>query len=98
MPPVRSRRPSSYVGRGGIKNVFPNLITQDNDAPRTRRKLYLGTDNYEAGKAVGKLVKEAMPEGGTIAIFVGQPDPINAKERRQGVLDELAGKKDAKGD
>jgi ribose transport system substrate-binding protein len=68
------------------------LVTQDNDAPKTRRKLYLGTDNYEAGKAVGKLVKEVMPEGGTIAIFVGQPDPINAKQRRQGVLDELAGK------
>ena len=36
-------------------------------------------------------------DGGTIAIFVGKPEPINAKERRQGVLDELAGEKDAKG-
>src|SRR5947209_16960747 len=67
------------------------LVTQDNDAPDTRRKCYIGTDNYEAGKAVGKLVKEAMPDGGSIAVFVGQPDPINARERRQGVLDELAG-------
>jgi ribose transport system substrate-binding protein len=73
------------------------LITQDNDAPDTRRKCYIGTDNYEAGKAVGKLVKEAMPDGGDIAIFVGQPDPLNAKQRRQGVLDELAGQKDATG-
>jgi ribose transport system substrate-binding protein len=66
------------------------LITQDNDAPQSKRKCYIGTDNYTAGKAVGKLVKEVMPQGGTIAIFVGQPDPINAKQRRQGVLDELA--------
>lgn len=73
------------------------LITQDNDAPDTRRKCYIGTDNYEAGKAVGKLVKEVMPDGGTIAIFVGQPDPLNAQQRRQGVLDELAGQKDASG-
>jgi ribose transport system substrate-binding protein len=73
------------------------LITQDNDAPDTRRKCYIGTDNYEAGKAVGKLVKEVMPDGGDIAIFVGQPDPLNAKQRRQGVLDELAGQKDATG-
>ena len=71
------------------------LITQDNDAPKTKRKCYIGTDNYEAGRAVGKLVQEAMPDGGSIAIFVGQPDPINAQQRRQGVLDELAGKKDA---
>ncbi len=68
------------------------LITQDNDAPQTNRKFYLGTDNYTAGRAVGELVKEAMPEGGTIAIFVGQPDPLNARQRREGVLDALAGK------
>jgi ribose transport system substrate-binding protein len=68
------------------------LITQDNDAPQTKRKLYIGTDNYRAGRVVGELVKQAMPQGGYIAIFVGQPDPINARERRQGVLDALAGK------
>jgi ribose transport system substrate-binding protein len=73
------------------------LITQDNDAPNTRRRCYIGTDNYEAGKAVGKLVKKALPGGGAIGIFVGQPDPLNAKQRRQGVLDELAGEKDAQG-
>jgi ribose transport system substrate-binding protein len=73
------------------------LITQDNDAPKTRRRCYIGTDNYTAGRAVGKLVKKAMPDGGALAIFVGQPDPLNAKQRRQGVLDELAGEKDAAG-
>jgi ribose transport system substrate-binding protein len=73
------------------------LITQDNDAPASKRLCYLGTNNYEAGKAAGKLVKEVMPQGGTIAIFVGRPDALNAQERRQGVLDELAGQKDAPG-
>jgi ribose transport system substrate-binding protein len=73
------------------------LITVDNDAPDSKRLCYIGTDNYEAGKAVGKLVKEAMPDGGTIAIFVGKIEPLNARQRRQGVLDELAGKKDAEG-
>jgi ribose transport system substrate-binding protein len=67
------------------------LITQDNDAPKTRRKFYIGTDNYAAGREVGKLIKEAMPDGGKVAIFVGQADPLNARERRAGVLDELAG-------
>jgi ribose transport system substrate-binding protein len=67
------------------------LITQDNDAPDSKRLCYIGTNNYTAGRAVGRLVKEAMPEGGTIAIFVGQLEPLNARQRRQGVLDELAG-------
>jgi ribose transport system substrate-binding protein len=70
------------------------LITQDNDAPKSKRKCYIGTDNYSAGLEVGKLVKEVLPDGGTIAIFVGQTDPLNARQRRQGVLDELAGMKD----
>jgi ribose transport system substrate-binding protein len=70
-----------------------NLITVDNDAPKTKRKVYIGTDNYEAGRAAGVLVKRAMPEGGIIVIFVGQFEAVNAQERRQGVLDELAGEK-----
>jgi ribose transport system substrate-binding protein len=73
------------------------LITQDNDAPDSKRLCYIGTNNYQAGRDAGKLVKEAMPDGGTLAIFVGKPDPLNARERRQGVLDELADQKDAKG-
>jgi len=74
-----------------------NLITMDNDAKDSDRLCYIGTDNYEAGKAVGRLIKEAMPNGGTVAVFVGQITPINARLRVQGVFDELAGQKDAKG-
>jgi ribose transport system substrate-binding protein len=73
------------------KNVF--LIMQDNDLPEKEfalRQCYLGTQNYRAGLACGKLVTEACPEGGKIAIFVGKPDAQNAIERRQGVLDYLA--------
>lgn len=68
------------------------LITVDNDAPGTKRLCYIGTNNVEAGKAAGEMVKEAMPKGGTIAIFVGKAEPLNAIERRKGVLDALAGK------
>src|SRR3954451_5138653 len=34
------------------------LLTQDNDAPDTNRLCYIGTNNYKAGRAVGRLVKE----------------------------------------
>lgn len=73
------------------------LVTMDNDAPNSARTCYIGTDNYEAGRAVGRLVKECMPEGGTIAIFVGERTALNAQQRRQGVVDELAGEEDAQG-
>lgn len=80
-----------------LKNVAAktNLLTMDNDAANSGRLCYVGTDNYEAGKAVGKLVKEVLPDGGKVAIFVGQITPINARQRFQGVVDELAGRKDA---
>jgi ribose transport system substrate-binding protein len=68
------------------------LLCVDNDAPKSRRRCYIGTDNVAAGREVGRLVKEALPDGGALAIFVGKPDAPNAIQRRQGVLDELAGK------
>ena len=46
-------------------------------------------DNYKAGRMCGKLVKEALPEGGEIVIFIGRLEQDNAKRRRQGVIDEL---------
>jgi ribose transport system substrate-binding protein len=67
------------------------LITQDNDAPESKRLAYIGTDNYKAGRAVGKLVKKAIPDGGTVVFFVGDMAALNARQRRQGVIDELAG-------
>lgn len=74
------------------------LLTQDSDLPAGGGRLcYIGTDNYEAGKAAGKLVKECLPKGGKIVIYVGRMEAQNAKERRQGVLDELAGEANAAG-
>lgn len=67
------------------------VICHDSDAPDSNRSFYLGTNNYLAGREAGRLVKEALPDGGTIMIFVGKMDVLNAIERRQGLLDELAG-------
>lgn len=69
-----------------------NVITQDADAPNTKRKFYLGTSNYMAGREAGKLVKEASPDGGKVALFVGMLDVLNAQERALGVIHELMDK------
>lgn len=66
-----------------------NLITHDSDAPESNRKVYIGMDNYKAGRMCGQLVKEALPEGGSVMIMIGRMEQENAKRRRQGVIDEL---------
>ena len=68
------------------------LITHDSDAPKSNRRCYIGVDNYDAGRMCGKLIKEAMPDGGPIVILVGTLDQDNARRRRQGVIDELFGR------
>ena len=71
--------------------VMP-VICQDSDAPASQRKFYLGTSNYMAGRAAGKLIKEALPEGGEVMLFVGRMEVLNAQERSQGIIDELGDK------
>jgi len=67
------------------------VITQDSDAPSSDRAVYIGTDNVAAGKQAGELIKEALPNGGKIMLFVGKSDAQNAKERAQGIREELQG-------
>ena len=66
-----------------------HVITQDSDAPESQRLCFVGMDNYKAGRAAGKLVKEALPNGGKTMIFVGRLEQLNAQQRRQGIIDEL---------
>ena len=67
------------------------VITQDSDAPNSERALYIGTDNVAAGRQAGQLIKEALPNGGKIMLFVGKSDARNAVERAQGIREVLQG-------
>lgn len=67
------------------------VVTQDSDAPASNRVCYIGTDNVAAGRQAGDLIKEALPEGGKIMLFVGMKDAQNAKERIQGIEESLKG-------
>jgi ribose transport system substrate-binding protein len=70
--------------------MFP-VICQDSDAAASGRVCYIGTDNVALGRKLGELMKQALPDGGKVALFVGQLDVANARERQQGVLETLAG-------
>lgn len=65
------------------------LATHDSDAPESDRLIYIGMDNYTAGRMCGELVKEALPDGGEVAILIGRMEQDNSRQRRQGVIDEL---------
>lgn len=67
------------------------VVTQDSDAPASNRLCYLGTDNVAAGRQAGDLIKQAIPNGGKIMLFVGMKDAQNAKERIQGIRESLEG-------
>jgi ribose transport system substrate-binding protein len=71
------------------------LICHDSDAPSSKRKTYVGTDNVEAGRIAGSVAAAALAEhgvtAGKVALFVGRIDAQNAIDRKLG-LDETLGK------
>jgi ribose transport system substrate-binding protein len=69
------------------------LFTTDSDAPKSERVLYIGTDNTAAGVQAGELIKQALPHGGKIMMFVGTMGRDNARERVDGIKKALAGSK-----
>lgn len=68
------------------------LITHDSDAPKSNRLVYIGMDNYAAGRACGEILKNALPEGGQVLLCIGRLEQDNSKYRRQGVIDVLMGR------
>lgn len=68
------------------------LITHDSDAPGSNRLMYIGMDNYTAGRMCGELVKECLPDGGEVMLVIGRLEQDNSKRRRQGVIDVLLGR------
>ncbi|HET8671231.1 MAG TPA: sugar-binding protein [Candidatus Saccharimonadales bacterium] len=89
----------SPVDPGGQKKVINDaakrafVMTQDSDAPDSDRALYLGADNRAAGRQAGELIKQALPQGGEIMVFVGKREVQNAQERFQGLKESLQGSK-----
>ena len=71
------------------------VVCFDGDAAKSKRKVYVGTNNVEAGHAAGeaaiKALKAAGVSKGKVAIFVGRIEMQNAIDRKQGV-DETLGK------
>jgi ribose transport system substrate-binding protein len=86
--PVDPKNQVQMINRAASQAV---VVTQDSDAPNSERACYIGTDNEAAGVQAGELVKEALPGGGQIMVFVGTMDAQNAQERFRGLKKALEG-------
>ena len=71
------------------KNV--PMITFDSDSPKSRRLVYIGTNNFNAGKAAGEAAVKLLPNGGKFVAFVGNISAANARERRDGFVEGIKG-------
>jgi len=69
------------------------LMTTDSDAPASDRVAYIGSSNVEAGKQVGQVLLDALPDGGKCIAYVGLPGADNARERIEGIREVIQGSK-----
>jgi ribose transport system substrate-binding protein len=86
--PIDPQNQSPMLNRAASQAL---VVTQDSDAPNSNRACYIGTDNVAAGRQAGELIKEALPQGGKIMVFVGSLDAANAQQRFQGIKEVLQG-------
>jgi ribose transport system substrate-binding protein len=86
--PVDPQNQTALINEAAKKAL---VFTQDSDAPDSERACYVGTDNVAAGRQAGQLIREVLPGGGKIMLFVGKLDARNAQERIQGIREVLNG-------
>jgi len=65
------------------------VIAMDTDAPDSKRILFLGTDNRQAGMESGKEIASLMNGKGQLVVIT-IPGQLNLEERLRGVQDVLA--------
>ncbi|WP_299794390.1 substrate-binding domain-containing protein [uncultured Shewanella sp.] len=75
------------------------IVTYDSDFDaqtlnkyKNIRSSYIGTDNFEFGRALGEQLKKQRPDGGTLIIQTGRPDSPNLNLRIMGIRAALSGK------
>jgi simple sugar transport system substrate-binding protein len=73
-----------------IKAGIP-VIAYNADEPSTDRLAYIGQDLLLSGREMGKRIKQLIPGGGRIAVFIAVPGSANLEPRLDGIRQELEG-------
>ena len=66
------------------------VITFDNDAPNSIRKIFIGPNGYVSGKVCAELYNRILPEGATVAVLPSFVTAVGLKERVRGFKDICA--------
>ena len=87
----------SAIDRQAPASIIENAVNQgipvlntDSDATGTKRSMYIGMSDYDAGKAAGEAAKKIMGKGQVVGL-VGYATAQNAQDRIAGVKDAFAG-------
>lgn len=67
--------------------VGVDVVTYDNDAPGSKRRMFIGSDNVRFGGALGKILMQVSPEGGRYGIVAANFSNINL--RVEGIRKQL---------
>jgi simple sugar transport system substrate-binding protein len=67
------------------------LVAYNSDEPGTRRLAYIGQNLPLSGRAMGNKIKELIPGGGRIAVFIAVPGSANLQPRLDGIRQQLKG-------
>jgi len=65
------------------------VITMDSDAPDSKRLLFIGTNNYDAGVMGGKAAVKALGDNKSVVVYT-MPGQVNLQERLRGYKDIFA--------
>jgi ribose transport system substrate-binding protein len=65
------------------------VVTFDSDAEESDRHSHIGTSNFSAGRACARLVNEALPEGGKVAVLLANQTKENLIDRKGGFRERI---------
>lgn len=80
--------PLTPVAERAYRSGIPTIIL-DRKINSDRYSVTIGADNYEIGRAVGRYVRQLLPEGSRILEIWGIPGSTPAVERHNGFLSTL---------
>lgn len=66
------------------------VVTFDSDAPDSARQGYVGTSNFGAGRTCARLLPEALPQGGKVAVILANLTKDNLIDRKGGFQEALS--------
>jgi len=66
------------------------VITFDSDAPASKRLLFIGTNNYQAGMMGARVTAAKLQGKGSVMVFT-MPEQVNLNERLRGYREVFAG-------